>query len=311
MALWRAGTGEPGGHASEMRAYLRFIVPVALGQAALSALVQMDSLLLSRYLGLAAVASGRHADAAGALVGVYRGVTLFAMLPYQLMSSVSLVLFPMLARASAGGDGEAVRAYTRAGMRHALILTGLMCSVLAGLAPQVLAFGFADPLFAERGGGALRILAVGMGGFAILAVTTAALASLGRERHAAALTFSAVGLVAIGVSLVVPHAAFGADMLVRAALATSAALVATAAVGVAILARVAGSAVSAATLGRVLAAGAIAIAVCGWLPRAGRMAALFEAPLVAAVYVGVLVASRELGAADLARLNRVVGRRGP
>ncbi len=308
IALWRAGAGEPGGTEPEALAYARFIVPVALGQAALSVLTQIDALLLSRFLGEAAIASGRPLGAADALVGVHRGVTLFAFLPYQMMSAVSFVLFPMLARASAAGDREAVRTYTRTGFRIALILTGLMCSVLSGLAPRALAFAFADPIFAERGGDALRILAVGMGGFAILAVTSAALTSLGRERDAAALTACAVGLVAIGAFLIVPRGTFGADMLVRSTLATSGALVVTAAAGAAILRRAAGAIVGAATFARVIVAAAIAIAAGAWLPWTGRTAVLFEGPMVGALYVIALIASGEASASDLERLKRITAR---
>ena len=98
-------------------------------------------------------------------------------------------------------------------------------------------------------------------------------------------------------------------MLVQAAIATSVALAITAATAGVVLHRTAGGFVSAATVGRVLLALGVAVGVGSRLPWLGKVVVPFEALLVAALYVAVLVVTRELGKADLSRVLTVVRRR--
>src|SRR5262249_41210661 len=101
IAVSLAGLGERGGAPSwTTPSYLAFLAPLALGQAFLNLLMQTDLIVLSHYAGKMAENPDIGMKAANELVGVYRSVQLFAFLPYQLLMSISFVLFPMLARAS-------------------------------------------------------------------------------------------------------------------------------------------------------------------------------------------------------------------
>ena len=71
-----------------------------------------------------------------------RAAQLFAFLPYQLLLSVTFILFPMVARAHAQKDAEAVRGYVRTGLRLGVVLAGLMVSCTSGLAPELLRFAY-------------------------------------------------------------------------------------------------------------------------------------------------------------------------
>src|SRR5262249_40166802 len=142
IAALRTGIGRRGSAGPTAREHLAFLVPLAISQIFLNLLLQTDFMIVSRLVGDAAAQLGRGGEAADELVGVYRGVQLFAFLSYQLLVSVTFILFPMLAKARADGDPEAVRRYTMTGMRVALLLTGLMCAPIAGLAPHVLRFAF-------------------------------------------------------------------------------------------------------------------------------------------------------------------------
>jgi stage V sporulation protein B len=305
--IGRAATGEPAGGAA-VRAYLGFLFPLAVSQTVLSLLLQTDFTLLSRFAGQAAEAAGRGPAVASDLVGVYKNVQLFAFLPYQVLISITFILFPMLAGARASGDLAAVRDYTRTGMRLSLLTTGLMCGAVSALGPHVLRFAFQDEVWTQ-GGETLRVLSLGMGSFAILGVTCAALSSLGRAWHAALLTGAAVALVAAGCATFVPRAPLGPEMLLHSALATSVALTAAAGVGAVVLRRVAGGFVAVGTLVRVGAATAVAVAAGSRLPWLGKLAVPVEAAAVGVVYLGVLVALGEVGKADVARLKQVAGRR--
>lgn len=303
-----AGFGKRGEAGPSVREYLSFLGPLAVGQIFLNLLMQTDFMLLSRFVGQAAAAAGEPTSAADRLVGVYRGVQLFAFLPFQMLMSITFVLFPMLARAFAEADVAAVARYTKTGVRLALVLTGLMSGAVSSLGPSVLRFAFPSEI-ADSGGMALRILSLGMGAFAILGIEMAALTSLRQERLAAALTAGTVVAVAVGCWLVVPTATFGPAMVVASALATSGALTLAAVVGALAVKSAAGAFVAPASLVRVFAAMAATIAV-GWkMPWLGKVAVLGEVGVVAVVYVVVLVVTGELGRADVATVQTALGRK--
>ena len=310
VALARAGAGKPGGTSFAAVPYLRYLVPLALSQVCLNLLMQTDLFFVSRLVGQAAGPSLEGIKAANTLRGVYRGVQLFAFLPYQLLMSITFVLFPLLARASARGDRAAVRSYTMTGIRLGFVLTGLMCGSVSAIAPHVLHLVFPEEMWVP-GGDVLRILSLGLGAFSVLGITCAALAGLGRATAAALLTALGVALIATGCMVLIPRVALGPAMLVQAATATSIAMVLTASAAGLVLRSTAGGFVSAATIVRVLGALGVAVAVGSRLPWLGRIFVPIEAVAVAALYVVVLVVTRELGPADLARVLTVVRRKAP
>jgi stage V sporulation protein B len=308
IAMTRSGIGRRGTAGPTVQEYATFLAPLAVGQISLNLLLQTDFMLLSRFVGGRAETLGLGAEAADSLVGVYRGVQLFAFLPYQMLMSVTFVLFPMLARAFAEGDKEGVRRYAVTGVRLAVILTGLIAGTISALGPLALRFAF-PPEIADRGGEALRIAALGMGAFAILGIASAALTSLKRERVAAVLTIAAVILVAGGCIALVPRAEFGSPMLVASAIATGTAMLVLTVVAGFALRGAAGGFVSPLTLARVGAAVALAHLAGRAMPYLGKMFVLVEAIALVALYLVVLVALRELGKADVATLRAALGRR--
>jgi len=325
IAAWRSGLGRPGPGPGAGE-YLRFLGPLAFGQIGLNLLLQTDFMILSNTVGSAARTYGLSTAEADRVMGVYRGVQLFSFLPYQLLMSVQFVLFPMLARARADGDAEAVRRYTQTGVRLALVLTGLIAAPIAGLGPHVLRFAFPVEI-ASSGGDALRMLAPGMAAFAILGVSAAALTSLGREVASAALTWVTVALVA-GACLVArpldafevlartepgaftsPEGPFVRLLVDRTAGAVASAMALAATVAAILLHRAAGSFARPLTLLRVLAAFAATVAVGTQLPSLPKLLVPFEALALMCVYLAVLALTRELGGADLRLVSGVFGRK--
>jgi stage V sporulation protein B len=304
VAISRAGLGKTGAGGPSTVEYLGFLGPLAVGQIFLNLLFQTDFMLLSRALGQAAPDS----DAADRLVGVYRGVQLFSFLPYQMLVSITFILFPMVARAHADGNRDEVKRYVMTGVRLAFILTGLMCGTVSALAPHVLRFAFPAEI-ADNGAAALRISSLGMGAFAILGIVSAALTSLKRELTTAVLTAATVAMVAAGCFTVIPRAQFGPQMLTYAATTTACALLAAAVVGGIYLRRVAGGFVRPVTLVRVLIATAAVVILGPSAPWLGKPAVLVEAAAVGAAYLVVLVVLGELGKDDVATVRRALGRR--
>lgn len=315
VALTRTGTGTSAGTdksgadiTPRTNDHIAFLFPLIVGQTFLNLLLQTDFFLLRRFIGAAAGSSPEGVKAADELIAVYRGAQLFAFLPYQILMSISFILFPMLARAKAEGDAAAVREYTRTGVRLGLLTTGLMCGAVSALAPHVLHLAFPEKIW-TNGGDTLRLLSIGLGSFAILGITCSALTSLGRERDAAALTAGTVALVAAACWILVPRAELGQPMLLATAAATSGAVTLAVLIGAFQLARVAGGFVAPMTLGRVLVALGVAVAVGSRIPWMGRVMVPLQAALVGGIYIVVLMLLRELNNKDLNLVRRVIGMR--
>jgi stage V sporulation protein B len=291
-------------------AYVAILLPIAGAQLCTNALLQIDIALLGRFLSQSAatIDGETQREAVKAWVAIYKECQTFAFLPYQLLFSVTLVLFPMLARARAEGDETAVRTYVARGARLSAIFAGLLVCVIVAMPESMLAFayGAAD---AARGVDVLRTMVLAQGAFTMLGIATTVLTSLGRERAAALVTLGAVLAVAAACAALVPAAPFGHAQLLRSAQATAGALVASLVVAGAIVRAHAGAFVPRATAVRVAVALAACVALGFAMPRVGRLATPCVAALVGAVYCALLVVTREIGGADLALVRALRSKR--
>jgi stage V sporulation protein B len=292
-------------------AYLLMLLPLAIAQLFTNAVMQADITLLGRFLSESAgqlfdVAQARVAS--DEWVGVYRASQLFAFLPYQLLFSVTQILFPLVARAHAAGDAEEVKAYVARGARIGAIACGLMVAVIAAMPGSLLGFAFSK-LVAERGESSLRVLALGQGAFAMLGLASTVLVSIGREREAAGITLTALVLVGAGCFGFVPGREFGEAQLITTAIATSVALVLGLGVAAVRVTKTAGAFVPLATAARVVGSLAVAVLLGMRLPRVGKLLMPVEAVAIAIVYVVLLVVTREIGATDVKLVTSLVRRK--
>jgi stage V sporulation protein B len=291
--------------------YLRILLPIAGAQFCTNALLQIDILLLGHFLsetalrGASALA-GADADtrrtAVKAWIAIYKECQTFAFLPYQLLFSVTLILFPMLARARAEGDEAAVKTYVARGARLAAIFAGLLVCIIVAMPQSMIAFAYGKT-DAVKGADVLRVMVLAQGAFTMLGIATTVLTSLGRERAAALVTLGAVLAVGVTCALLVPGAPFGHAQLVRSAEATAGALVVSLVIGGALVRGHAGAFVPTATGARVLVAVAACTALGFVMPCVGRLVTPVVAAVVAAVYFGLLIVTGEIGRADLAMVR--------
>ena len=285
-------------------AYLLELLPLAGAQAFTNVLMQSDITVLGRFLSLA---GGGETTAADEWVGVYRACQLFAFLPYQLVLSITQVLFPMVARAKAEGDAEAVRTYVARGARLAAIACGMLVVVVTALPGSVLRFAYGADV-AARGASTLRVLALGQGAFTMLAVGTIVLASLGRELRAMLLTLGTAVISIAACWAAGASSAFGEPQLRATAFAVSGALV-LGLIGAALLVHADARAFvpwkTAVRVPIVVAAGALAGT---HVPTFGKLVTPVAATAVALAYLVALVVLGELGRADLAMLKSLRGR---
>jgi stage V sporulation protein B len=306
-ALLMAGTGRKGVTDLPLKRYLAFIGPVFVGQILLNLLQQADLTVLRYFAASAALRAQLTPEAADPLVGAYRATQLFCFLPYQLLLSVTFVLFPLLARAHRDGDMVNVRLFVMTGVRLALIVAGVMVSVISGLAGPLLRLVFPAEV-AVYATDAMQLLALGFGAFAIFGILTTVLTSLKAERASATITGVAFALVALlGVGLLRDRG-FGAHLLWVTAVATTIGLlIATCCAGI-LVQKIAGGVAPLTTLVRVLGATAVTITLGRvWSP-SGKLATVAAAGVLVAVNLVILLATRELTRRDLGYVLSVVKR---
>jgi len=312
IAARLSGLGRRGDAGPSVRAYLAFIAPVAIGQIAVQLLMQSDIMVLGRFASHLVIDQGLTGEvatkAADEIVGWYRGCQLFAFLPYQLLISLTFILFPMLAKAKAEDDRQAIASFVKSGTRLALVFACIMVGTVSALGPHLLRLVY--PLdFSQQGGDALRLLALGQGAFAIFYVETTVLTSLGRERIGALLTWVAVGLIFVLSWLAGASSTGGVQLLERTAAATTIALTIASVAGAFLVRKVAGAFAAPLTLLRVFAALAITVIAGMRVPWLGKLFVLPEAGVVALLAALVLVVTGEIGRDDLAMVRNVIARR--
>jgi stage V sporulation protein B len=329
LALRWTGTGKAFGASRPAgvptaRTYLALIVPIMVAQLFTNGLMQADIILLGHYISApaamaAATAARDMSDAAPVAatarsadewVAVYRACQLFAFLPYQMLFSVTQVLFPMVARARAEeGIGERVAALVRRGCRIGAIVCGLLVVVVLAMPGSLLKLAYGSTV-AMRGASTLSVLALGQAAFAILGLSTTVLVSLGRERAAMTITAVALALLAGTCALVIPHAPFGEKQLLATAGATTTALVCALVVGVVTVRKIAGAFVPWKTALRVGLCIAGAYLLGGVMPMFSRLLTPVVATGVVIAYLVALVVTGEIGKDDLALIVSIAARRG-
>lgn len=296
-AIKLTGFGIAGGQRPPAKRYFLILLPIFGGQFLLNLLFQADALLLRRFAADAAEVARLAPEAADPYVGAYRATQLFCFLPFQLLSSITFVLFPLLASAQAKGERQKVAALISRGLRISLIVGGLIISTLVAVPGGLIALVFGAEASAI-GTEAMRILAVGMGFFALLGVMTSAMNSLGAEKE----SFTLIGLAAllvIGLCFAGAQGeALSSGLLNRVALATSFAMIATTTVAALRLRKVSGGGIELLSFARTSIAIFVAGAVTPRLFSGGHLSTLLGAMTAAVLFVVVLLATRELKKAD-------------
>jgi stage V sporulation protein B len=289
-----------------------------VAQLCVNGLMQADIFMLGRYLSLAAAEAasplalgGRPAPpsvAANEWLAVYRACQLFAFLPYQLLFSVTQVLFPMLARAKSEEGDTRVAELVARGSRLGAVLCGLVVAVIVAMPESLIRIAY-DREIAAAGASTLRLLVLGQSAFAMLGLSTTILVSLGRERLAMSLTGLALGLLVVTCAVLIPGAPFGRPQLVAAATAAAASLGVALGFGVVAARRAAGAFIPWKTALRVATAIGASTLLGLVLPVFSKPVTILVAPAIGAVYVLLLVLTGELGKADVAVVATVLRRK--
>lgn len=329
--------GLPGKVAPEHRLPVRPMIGFFAGVAAylvlFNALMFIDSILIKRLTtehfaanlpalesALAAAvpwaprATGYHADPrvlADVQNAYYAAVQNLARLPYQAIIAATFVVFPLVSRSTFTEDRETTRRYIEVTTRYSLMFAMALAVAMAAHPSGALSLFYA-PDYAQRGAPALTALAFGNVAFSIFAIAGTILNGAGKTLPAVVTAAITLAVATVGNAIAIPIAAERGDVLPVAATVTSAAMVIGALASGWVLRRRFGAFLPLVSLARIAIATACAFAAGRALPGVlpgGKLMTLVQLALSAAVFLIVLVITRELGARDLEAIRAVRRRR--
>ncbi len=309
IALIRVGIGEKGEPLSLQR-WTSFMRPIWIYQAFLNGILLIDVLVMKNTLttiaGDAGIEAAEAVRIANENVGYYSAAQKFAFVPYQLMLSLTFIIFPMISKATSEGDTESARQTIRGALRFAVIVLVSIAAPMAGAADGVMLIAYPSEYLA--GSGALSVLVLGAASFALFVISATALSGAGRPGAAAAVAAAGLTAVVLGNRLLVTWVGIGDMTLTAAACGTGAGMALAMLIAGALVYRRFGAFVAPLTVLRVGIAGAAGWLTAGYVPHASRIMALVALAAGFFAFLVVLFVVREGTAEDLALVKRVLGR---
>jgi O-antigen/teichoic acid export membrane protein len=303
ISIFVVGLGPKPDEPFPVKTLLRFFAPVAVYLLIVNSLMFVDGLMLKRL-----VAEGAGGvDAASTQAGLYGAVQAVARIPYQLILAVTFVIFPLVSKSTFDKDVEKTRMYVGATMRYSFVITAGL-AVALGARPEAVMRLFYKPEYAV-GAGALAALVAGYVCFSLFNIAGTIINGAGKTRP----TF-VIGMVTLAAALVATwlairwQLAHGGDVLLGAALATTAAMALGTIISGLYLMRHFGAFLPALTVVRVALSTAAALAVAHFWPAhglfGGKVGALLSSAVLGGVFLAVAVASGELRPKEILRLRR-------
>ncbi|HEX4355837.1 MAG TPA: hypothetical protein VHZ95_23075 [Polyangiales bacterium] len=308
LAAIFVGIGKPSGP-MPWRSWLAWLGPLFLYQLCLNLILQIDVTLLKRTVAELSQSQGAAlaAETASRYVGFYRAAQTFAFVPYQLVLSVSFVIFPMVSEALGLGDEVAARGYIRGALRFSMLVLFAVAAPFAGGAASVMRLVY--PAAYVAGAPALAVLVIAMVLFTLFVIAGSIVSGAGRPGLAASIALASVAVVLIGNIVLVHWAGVGAHTLLAAASGTAIGIaLALIAIAVVVYARF-GAFIAPSSALRATLAAAAAFAITRAIQTENRLLSLLVIALGALTYGVALVLMRELTRKDLDAALAVVRRR--
>lgn len=308
VAVVFVGAGEEG-EPLPLGTWVSFMLPVAAFQLALNATLLLDVQVLKRTISELLLAAGETdiATMANHYVGLHRAGQTFALVPYQVMLSVTFIVFPLVAQATAQGDEEATRSYIRNTLRFSMLALLAMAAPISGAADGVVRIAYPEKYW--QGADVLQVLVFGHSALALFVIGATILNAAGRPWLSTLIGAVAALVVWFSNQALVRAAGLGEDTLSAAGLATSLGpWTALLLMGIAMFVRY-----------RVflpplsVARGAIA-ALAGWwtansVPHDSKLTALVAMTVGGLAYLAALAATGELGKRDLQQVLKALGKK--
>jgi stage V sporulation protein B len=298
------------GQTVDWKRWFQFMAPLWLYQLALNLVLQVDLSVLKGNAAALGQAAGMlpvaAAEEASRLVGFYRAAQTFAFVPYQLILSVTFVVFPMVSKAVSAGRDEETRGYVRASLRFSLIVLLAVAAPFSGAASGVMRIAYPGVYLA--GSSSLAVLAFGIVAFSLFVIGSTILSGAGKPGLPATIAVITVVFVLAADTWLLRWAGLTEHSLLAVASGTTFGMVlALAATGVALQLRF-GAFIAPLCALRVLGS-----AACGWwaahvLPTHSALSSLIAVAAGGVAYLIALIACRELGPTDLAMVTAIIRR---
>jgi stage V sporulation protein B len=262
------------------------------------------NLLQKVDLNLVKALSSSDAEAASRNAAFYGAAINVANITYQVIISVTFVIFPLVSQSTFADDRDRTRGYISNTLRYTLMIMALTATLFSANAREVLQVIFpTEPYDYRAGAGALAVVAFGMLFFGLIYVITTIISASGRPKVSLA-----VGAVTLGLSAALNYLLIPAYGLVGAATGTTVSMAAGAIAGGGYLVARFGALVPLASVAR--------IAICAGVVYGASLAINFDSKLLivaqlaalSAVYFILLVITREIGRKDLESVKRIIKR---
>lgn len=301
--------GAPGQKIKRSR-WLGFMAPIWTYQICLNGILLIDLQVLKRTateIALTSSAASQTAvDLANQYVGYYRAAQTFAFIPYQLIISLTFVVFPMISKATSLGNQNAAKSTIQHAMRLSLLLLLLVAAPTSGAAEGVMRIAY--PIEYLGGAPALGILIFGVSAFALFAVAATAISGAGKPSVAAVIAGVSLATVIVANRALLVRAGLGERTLEAAATGTSIGMGVALVLSALVLYRQFGVFIPALTWVRTGLAAAAGFAAARALPHDSIVLAIAALAAGAMTVLAVLIVSQEVGPDDWDAIRRIVRR---
>ncbi|NNE18784.1 MAG: lipopolysaccharide biosynthesis protein [Myxococcales bacterium] len=309
--IW-IGFGKAGvpGEKIRRRRWIGFMAPIWTYQICLNGILMIDLQVLKRTateIAFASAVTGQAAvDLANQYVGYYRAAQTFAFVPYQLIISMTFIVFPMISRATSIGNREAARSTIQHAMRFSLLLLLLVAAPTSGAAEGVMRLAYPAEYLA--GAPALSILVFGVVAFALFAVAATAISGAGKPSVAAMIAGVSLLVVVVANRVLIMQAGLGDQTLQAAATGTAIGMVVALLLSAWVIRRSFGVFIPVFTWARASVASVAGYAAAAAVPHDSPLIALLALGAGFLSALAVLVVTRELTRDDWYAVRRIVRR---
>jgi stage V sporulation protein B len=309
--IW-IGFGKRGapGEKIQRRRWLGFMAPIWTYQICLNGILMIDLQVLKRTateMAFAGAATSQAAvDLANQYVGYYRAAQTFAFVPYQLIISLTFIVFPMISKATSIGNREAARSTIQHAMRLSLLLLLLVAAPTSGAAEGVMRLAYPADYLA--GAPALSILVFGVAAFALFAVAATAISGAGKPSVAAAIAGVSLLVVVVANRVLLLRAGLGEDALQASAAGTTIGMIVALLLSAWVIRSSFGVFIPIVTWLRAALAAGAGYATASAIPHGSPLMALVALLAGFLSALAVLIATRELTRDDWRALRRIVRR---
>lgn len=231
--------------------------------------------------------------------GYYAAAINLANLTYQIVISVTFVVFPLVAQATFAKDRPTTKTYISNTVRYSLMVMALVATLFSANSGEALHVVF--PAQFQAGARALSIVAYGILFFGLLYVLTTVISASGRPRVSLAIALSTLAASTALNALLIPQ--YG---MTGAALGTTAAMFFGAATGSGYVFARFGALISGASVIRITLCAAVVYALSLVVPVSSRPLIVGKLASLGIVFVALLVLTKELGREELRMLRKVV-----